>query len=208
MQEARNEAYQYFDQNIRELPKNADGKIDLSAKGFQHNDVDAFRHAYVSGVFTQEYSENIADIFGRLNEFFGPGLYSNSRNRGALNMDLWNNSIGRKYGQQTKNRKELLRKIHQALEKGELITDPSDSREYKGAKNNPEEAKQPIIVLQESETGRNELFFDLIKKKILTRNDFVSLIQQQHYPGYTVKEIGGILTPVSQPDNDPENNLG
>ena len=52
---------------------------------FQHNDVDAFRHAYVSGVFTQEYGENAAEVFGRLNEFLGPGVYSNSKNPHSLN---------------------------------------------------------------------------------------------------------------------------
>ena len=50
--EAEAEAYQYFDENIRELPKNSDGTINTSAPGFHDNDVDAFRHAYVSGVFT------------------------------------------------------------------------------------------------------------------------------------------------------------
>ncbi len=83
--EAEAEAYQYFDENIRELPKNSDGTINTSAPGFHDNDVDAFRHAYVSGVFTQEYSETAADIFGRLNEFFGPDLYSNSTNPRSLN---------------------------------------------------------------------------------------------------------------------------
>ncbi len=96
--EAQAEAYEYFDNHIRKLPKAPDGKIDGAAPGFQDNDVDAFRHAYVSGVFTQAYSESAADIFGRLNEFFLPDLYSNSRNPRALNMDLWNNSVGRKCG--------------------------------------------------------------------------------------------------------------
>ncbi len=43
--EAEAEAYQYFDENIRELPKNPDGTINTSAPGFHDNDVDAFRHA-------------------------------------------------------------------------------------------------------------------------------------------------------------------
>jgi hypothetical protein len=66
--EARNEVYNYFDKEIRPLLKGSTGKIDPSAHGLENNDVDAFRHAYISGVFTQEYGETAADIFGRLNE--------------------------------------------------------------------------------------------------------------------------------------------
>lgn len=58
--EAEKESYDYFDKNIRVLPKNPDGTINTSARGFHDNDVDAFRHAYVSGIFTQEYSETTA----------------------------------------------------------------------------------------------------------------------------------------------------
>jgi len=61
--EARDEAYRYFDKKIRPLPKDASGKIDPSAQSLENNDVDAFRHAFVSGVFTQEYGETAADIF-------------------------------------------------------------------------------------------------------------------------------------------------
>jgi len=85
--EARDEAYKYFDKNIRSLPKTESGEIDIEAQGLQDNDVDAFRHAYVSGVFTQEYSETAADIFGRMNEYFTADLYSSSRDPRALNMD-------------------------------------------------------------------------------------------------------------------------
>ena len=44
---ARDEAYAYFDEKIRRLPKKPDGKVNPSAKGLHNNDVDAFRHAYV-----------------------------------------------------------------------------------------------------------------------------------------------------------------
>ena len=44
-------------------PSTADcGKI-------RKNDVDALRHAYVSGVFTMEYSSLVARILGDMNEF-------------------------------------------------------------------------------------------------------------------------------------------
>ena len=79
--EARGEAYEYFDKNVRNLKRNSNGKIDVVALGLADNDVDAFRHAYVSGVFTQVYSENTADIFGRINEYSPLSWYSNARNR-------------------------------------------------------------------------------------------------------------------------------
>lgn len=205
---AQSEAYEFFDKNIRKLSKSPDGKIDPLAKDLQDNDVDAFRHAYVSGAFTQEYGEFAADVFGRLNEFLTADLYSNSRNPRALNMDLWNNGVGRKHGKKIKDRKELLKKIHEALKDGELIVDPSDSREYKGAKNNPEDDALNVIVLDENKTGRNNLFFDLTKKMVLTRDEFVASIQAGAYPQYSVKNIDGLLTPVSKPDNRPVNNLG
>lgn len=91
-EEATSEGYDFFDKNIRHLPKNAAGKIDPTQTGFYDNDVDAFRHAYVSGVFTQEYSRTAADIFGRMNEWDPVDMYSNSINPGSENMDLWNNS--------------------------------------------------------------------------------------------------------------------
>lgn len=63
MSEATKAAYIYFDTKIRPLPKDENGQIDATASGLVDNDVDAFRHAYVSGVFTQEYNEQTANIF-------------------------------------------------------------------------------------------------------------------------------------------------
>jgi len=206
--EAELEAYRYFDKNIRELPKNRDGTINPSASGFHDNDVDAFRHAYVSGVFTQEYSETAADTFGRLNEFFGLDLYSNSTNPGALNMDLWNNSIGRRYGKRTNGRATLLKKLQKALKDGELITDPSDRRKYRGARSNPERASKPIVAIKEDKNGRNELFFDIIKQQGFTLAEFLDQINAGAYPGYTVKEVSGKPTPVSKRDKRRTNNIG
>jgi len=202
------EAYEYFDLSIRRLPKTSEGKIDVISRGaFQHNDVDAFRHAYVSGVFTHEYGETAADIFGRLNELSPPDLYSNSNNPRGQNMDLWNNAIGRKYGLKTKDRKSLLKMIHESLKKGELITDPNDLRQYEGASNNKVNSSKPIVVLKQNETGRNELFYDIDKRLVLSSEEFVGLIQSGKYPGYTVKKINGLPTPVSKRDSRITNNL-
>lgn len=184
--EARDEAYEYFDKNIRNLVKGTGGKVDPAAHGLADNDVDAFRNAYVSGVFTQVYSERTADVFGRINEYSPFSWYSDAKNLGAaLNMDLWNNSIGRKYGKKTQDRKELLRLIHDALKKGELITDPQDERKYDGISSNSINKTKPVIVLKEDENGRNEIFFDLVKGEVLSHKDFVLAIQHGHYPAYT-----------------------
>lgn len=56
------ESYEYFSNNIWPLKKSADGSIDETTSGLHNNDVDAFRHAYVSGILTQEYSERTADM--------------------------------------------------------------------------------------------------------------------------------------------------
>ncbi len=112
--EARDDAYDYFNKNIRPLSKLSNGNVHHEALGLEDNNVDAYRHAYASGVFTQAFSEKTADILGRLNEFRPADLYSNSGNPGAENMDLWNNSVGRKYGKRAKNREELLKLLHKS----------------------------------------------------------------------------------------------
>ena len=205
--EARDEGYEYFDKNIRKLSKTSDGLIDPSAKGLEDNDIDAFRHAYVSGVLTQEYNETAADILGRLNEFLTLDLYFNSKDPRGLNMGLWNNSVGRKYGKICKTRQELLESIHNALNSGELITSLDDTRKYEGARSNPENNNKPVIVLREHSTGRNELFFDLTKNKVMTCDDFLTAIEKGKYPAYSIKNIKGKPTPVSKPDSRKTNNL-
>lgn len=117
--EARDEAYEYFNKNIRSLSKTRDGKVDSTVFGLENNDVDAFRHAHVSSVLTMLYGEKNADLLGRLNEYNIFDLYSNSSDPRALNMDLWNNAIGREYGKKAKTRTELRKLIHKALDDGE-----------------------------------------------------------------------------------------
>lgn len=205
---AQAEAYEYFDRNVRKLPKSSDGKINVTAPGLQDNDVDAFRHAYVSGVFKQEYGEAAAEVFGRLNEFLSFDLYSNSKNPRALNMDLWNNEVGRKYGAKAKDRKELLVKIHKALKRGELIEHPSDKRNFKGSQANPQAGSKTVVVLSEDKDGRNELFYDVAKRFVLTRLEFVAEIRSGRFPSYSIRKIGRFLVPVSNPDKKSANNLG
>lgn len=206
--EARDEAYDYFDRHIRRLPKKADGKVNSNTRGLDDNDVDAFRHAYVSGVFTQTYGETTANILGLLNEYDPIGQISNSSNPKSRNMDLWNNRVGRKYGKKTSGRKTLLKLIHQALKKGELIIDLKDSREFAGNTTPPKRISKPIVALTKSKTGRNETYFDLQKRIVITRAELVTLILAGAYRGYSVKLIRGIETPVSKRDGKQINNIG
>jgi len=67
-EEAKIEAYEFIDRNLKKLPRNEDGSFNEFADGFADNDVDALRHAYVSGVYTMEYSEDTAEKLGRLQE--------------------------------------------------------------------------------------------------------------------------------------------
>ena len=67
--EAQSELYQWFDKEVSQLKKNSNGVVDPYANGLADNDVDAMRHAYVSGVYTLEYGAQTSEILGRLNEF-------------------------------------------------------------------------------------------------------------------------------------------
>lgn len=205
--EAAEEAYQYFHQNVRPLRLVPDGKVDTTQEKLNDNDVDAFRHAYVSGVFAQEYGESVADILGRLNELSPGDLYSNTKDPRSRNMDLWNNSIGRKCGILADTREALLKGVHQALQRGELITELADPRRFEGAKNDPLNASKTVIVLKADANGRNEIFYDLKKLRIMSCAEFVDQIRAGSYPGYAVKTIHGVATPVSNPDGRKTNNL-
>lgn len=208
MEDARAEAYEYFDRHIRRLPKRPDGTINPWAPGVDDNDVDAFRHAYVSGVFTQEYGETTANILGLLNELGPAGAFSNSASPRSRNMDLWNNRVGRKYGKKTRGRKTLLKLLHEALKRGELIVDLKDSREFAGALTPPKRMSKPIVALTKSKSGRNEMYFDLLKQIAMSREELVSFILAGSYPGYSVKLVRGIETPVSKHDGKRINNIG
>lgn len=95
MFDARLEVYQLIDSHYRPMPKKPDGTIDEYAKGLGNNDIDALRHAYVSGRYTMEFGEATADILGRMNEF--KNFNFGDKEIPSENMDLWNNSVGRRY---------------------------------------------------------------------------------------------------------------
>ncbi|MFN8369571.1 MAG: hypothetical protein U0T83_02975 [Bacteriovoracaceae bacterium] len=208
-EEAKKEIYLFIDKYFKKLPKNPDGTINDLAAGFDDNDIDALRHAYVSGIFTQEYGETAADIFARLNEHRPGGGISSSNSENSKNMDLWNNQVGRKYGKQSKTKKDLFKNLMKALKEGELIIDPEiDQRKYSG---NPEitgDLKGAVIVLDESKKGKNKIFFDLNKNLVMKKNEFVAFIKNGDYPNYEIRLVRGDNIPVSKKDPFTSNNLG
>lgn len=64
-----------------------------------------------------------------------------------------------------------------------------------------------VTVTQEAPTGRNERFHDNFTGQNMTRNQFVREINRGNYENYHVREINGVPTPVSNPDNSQNNNL-
>ena len=206
--EAEKEGYSYFNENIRPLVMKENGEVDYSKNVLWDNNVDAFRHAYVSGVYTLEYDEDISKKLGVLQERFPGGGSSSTNSENSRNMDYWNNDIGRKYGKTAKSRKELAELLQKALENGELIISLDDPRKFEKKISFQVDSSKPVVVLKESETGRNELFFNLLSGDIFDRVSFVSSIESGAYPGYLVANIDGLATPMSKPDGITSNNLG
>jgi hypothetical protein len=69
-------------------------------------------------------------------------------------------------------------------------------------------AKKRISVISTTNTGKNTVFHDNFKNKNMTIKQFVSEIKKGNYDNYHIRVIKGIETPVSNPDNSANNNLG
>ena len=203
--DAEQEIYVLIDKNLRQLPRKSDGTFDTDSKEFQHNEVDALRHSYVSGVFVIEYNVRVAKFLGNMRELFGSSTGGELKRQSKIrNMDYWNNDVGRKYGKISKNSKELYKHLVKALKNGELIVSLNDPREY-SVNEKPIDAS--VIVLKESETGENQLFLDIKKMLILSKEEFVSKIKNKEYgEEYEVRTIDGKEIPASK--RDGKNNLG
>lgn len=205
-EEAKLEIYNYIDKNIRPLPKGENGKFNEFAPGFNDNDVDALRHAYVSGVYTMEYDEDTAEKLGTLQELIHSD--SSSAHPGSENMDLWNNSIGRELGKKAKSRDELFKLLQEALKHDRLIINPDDKRQYLGEKYIKEKPKSVVIKLKENNTGANILFFDLSNRVVMTKEEFLIGIKNGQYSNYTYKTVDGVEIPMAKKDGFKFNNLG
>ena len=202
--EARDELYKMIETHYKKMPKDNNGVINPHAHGLVDNDIDALRHSYVSAVYVIEYGEDTSELLGRLREFFT----MNFNEYNSLNMDLWNNSVGRDYGKRFKRGDELFFALLKALKNGELIIDPKDSRKYKGEKIIKRVPKGFVIKIKETNTGANIEFFDIHKKTIMTKEEFVAAIKKNEYPNYSFKTVDGEEIPISKKDRFKFNNLG
>lgn len=182
--DARDELYLMIDKHYRPMPKDTDGKINPQAHGLADNDIDALRHSYVSAVYVIEFSKDTSELLGRLREY----VFMNSAEFNSLNMDLWNNSVGRTYGKKFKRGEELFFALLKALKEGELIVTPSDPRKYKGPKSIKRLPKSFVIKVRENITGANIEFFDVRNKRMMTKEQFIEAIRAGRYPGYAVRK--------------------
>jgi hypothetical protein len=202
------ESYDLFDKYIRKLPRKSDGSYDLSTGEFYDNDVDAIRHAYTAGIFTQEYGEIVTEILGDMNELVPFGGNSSSNSPNSKNMDLWNNRIGRKLGLKTSGKLKLFKLILKALKNGELIIDPENDLRVNQALSTKVQTKNKVFVVKESKKGKNLTYFDFEKLVILSKDEFISEIKIGNYPFYKIRIVKGDETPVSKKDKNIPNNLG
>ncbi len=204
--EALIDLYKRLDKDLRPLPKKPDGSIDPYGPGLEDNDIDALRHAYISGVYTIEYNEGTSELMGRLNEL--TSFDSRSTSDLSENMDFWNNSVGRFYGKKAKTWDDLYSKIMKALKSNELIIDLKDTRKYKGDKRINRIPKSFVIKIKENKTGANTEFLDIRKKVIMSKKEFVDAIRNGLYPGYVIRKHHSGEFPFSTRDRFSFNNLG
>jgi hypothetical protein len=204
--EALMDLYTRLDKDLRPMPKKPDGSIDSYGPGLEDNDVDALRHAYISGVYTIEYNEGTAELLGRLNEL--TTFDSQSTSALSENMDLWNNAVGRFYGKKTKTWDDLYLKLLKALKANELIIDLKDSRKYKGEKSVKRLPKSFVIKIKENKTGEKAEFLDVRKKVVLSKTEFIEAIKKGFYPGYAIRKHHSGEFPYSTRDRFRFNNLG
>ncbi len=81
-------------------------------------------------------------------------------------------------------------------------------RKYVDSSIVPLDPHKPIVVIHENETGRNELFCDILTGDIFDKEIFIYAIENGVYPGYKIAIIDGLATPVSKSDAVISNNLG
>ena len=64
-----------------------------------------------------------------------------------------------------------------------------------------------VVVINESDSGRNLKFHDTKNGNNMSRTEFVQKIEDGKYGSYHVRKINGLKTPVSNPDHSESNNL-
>lgn len=69
-------------------------------------------------------------------------------------------------------------------------------------------ARKRISVTRQTQSGRNLSFKINRSNRTLTRTQLVKRIENGGCPGYHVRRVHGVKTPVSNPDGRTGNNLG
>ena len=65
-----------------------------------------------------------------------------------------------------------------------------------------------VKVVHESDSGRNQRFRDIGTGAEMTRAEFVRQINSGNYSDHHVRNINGVPTPASNPNDKERNNLG
>lgn len=65
-----------------------------------------------------------------------------------------------------------------------------------------------VRVIQESDSGRNEQFMDIVSGIQMNRVQFVNAIKIGIYKNYHIRKINGVDTPCSNPNGNVKDNLG
>ena len=108
-----------------------------------NNEADAFKHAYMQAIGSLRYSNPVAQFMGYYHE--QDGNKNQGQPAGEQNMDTWNNRVGREIADEVRKIKNnfgskltdkqiediVAAKIMERMKKGDLITHPSDKRNYK-----------------------------------------------------------------------------
>ena len=67
--------------------------------------------------------------------------------------------------------------------------------------------RKNIQVIQETNTGLNQVFFDPTKGRSMSRTEFVKKIEKGYYEGYHILHLNNKKIPRSNPDGKQNNNL-
>lgn len=92
-----------------------------TGKTGHNDDLDAYRHAYVSAVYAMERGELTAEILGTANEMRGD---MNGQPPEERNMDMWNNMVGREAAEGATTKAQIAQRIADIMAQGGLVTDP------------------------------------------------------------------------------------
>ena len=79
---------------------------------------------------------------------------------------------------------------------------------HSGSSESPPAPAKRIIVSTEGAKGRNLQFLDVVTHRIMSREEFVAEIRAGKFPGYEIRSVRGVATPVSRRTTTTDDNLG